>query len=181
MLTIEGDLNLANGEVTDSVVDAYLPGRPAVAFVRLYSSQCLAAGSLGHGWRHNLQLTLRRDGDFYLLGEGGGGDDRFVLNAETGIFNTNSGGYFLQFEEPFTLVKSRNGSFWRFWSSLHSTALRLHSREDIDGNRIDYFYSGDTLTGIRGSSNRLLKLSYDFAAVLSGYSFPTLRLRPTLP
>jgi RHS repeat-associated protein len=171
MLTIEGDLNLANGEVTDSAVDAYLPGRPAVAFVRLYSSQRLAAGSLGYGWRHNLQLTLRRDGDFYLLGEGGAGDDRFVLDAETGIFTTNSGGYFLQFEEPFTLVKGGNGSFWRFECSLTSSALRVHSREDIDGNRIDYFYSGDVVTGIRGSSNRLLKFSYDFSGRIIGLQF----------
>jgi hypothetical protein len=54
MLTIEADLNLVTGAVTDSVVDAYLPGRPAVAFVRSYSSKDLAAGSLGYGWRHNL-------------------------------------------------------------------------------------------------------------------------------
>ena len=84
MLTIEADLNLATGEVTDSVVDAYLPGRPTVAFVRSYSSRDLVAGSLGHGWRHNLQLTLRRDGKYYLLGGGGAGDDRFVVNPQTG-------------------------------------------------------------------------------------------------
>jgi len=85
MLTIEADLNLTTGEVTDSVVDAYLPGRPTVAFVRSYSSRDPAASSLGHGWRHNLQLTLRRDGEYYLLGGGGAGDDRFVLNPETGV------------------------------------------------------------------------------------------------
>ena len=163
MLTIEGDLKLVTGEVTDGIVDGYLPGRPAVSFVRSYSSLDLAAGSLGYGWRHNQQLSLRRDAEFYLLGEGGAGNDRFVLNPETGLFTTNSGAYVLHFEDPFTLVKSRNGSFWRFECRLTSTALRLHSREDIDGNRIQYFYTGDTLAGILGSSNRLLKFSYDFS------------------
>jgi RHS repeat-associated protein len=176
VLTIEADLNLVTGEVTDSVVDGYTPGRPTVAFVRSYSSRDLAAGSLGHGWRHNLQLTLRRDAEFYLLGGGGAGDDRFALNPETGLFTTNSGAYLLQFEEPFTLVKGRNGSFWRFESRLTATALRLHSREDIDGNRIQYFYTGDTLTGILGSSNRLLKFSYD----LSGRIVQVLFSHPSL-
>ena len=182
MLTIEADLNLATGEVTDSVVEAYLPGRPTVAFVRLYSSQNLAPGSFGHGWRHNLQLTLRRDGEFYLLGGVGAGDDRFALNPDTGIFATNSGGYFLQFEEPFTLVKSRSGSFWRFESRFTATALRLHSREDIDGNRVEYFYTGDALTGIRGSSNRVLKFMYDFSGRINGllFSHPSLSADTTL-
>jgi RHS repeat-associated protein len=176
MLTIEADLNLVTGEVTDSVVDGYLPGRPTVAFVRIYSSRDLAAGSLGYGWRHNLQLTLRCEAEFYLLGGGGAGDDRFEVNPETGLFTTNSGAYFLQFEEPFTLVKGRNGSFWRFENSLTSTALRLHSREDIDGNRIRYIYTGNTLTGILGSSHRLLKFSYD----LSGRIVRVLFSHPSL-
>jgi RHS repeat-associated protein len=182
MLTIEADLNLTTGEVTDSVVDAYLPGRPAVAFVRSYSSQDVASGSLGHGWRHNLQLTLRRDGEFYLLGGGGAGDDRLAVNPQTGIFTTNSGGYFLQFDEPFTLVKSRNGSFWRFEQRLTSNSLRPHSREDIDGNRIEYFYSADALAGIRGASNRLLKFSYDFGERIVGvvFSHPSLSADVTL-
>jgi RHS repeat-associated protein len=182
VLTIEGDLNLVTGEVTDGVVDGYLPGRPAIAFVRSYSSLDLAAGSLGHGWRHNQQLTLRRDAEFYFLGGGGAGDDRFGLNPDTGLFTTNSGAYFLQFEGPFTLVKGRNGSFWRFEGSLTSTALRLHSREDIDGNRIQYFYTGDTLTGILGSSNRLLTFSYDLSGriIQVRFSHPSLSAEVSL-
>jgi hypothetical protein len=182
MLTVEADLNLVTGEVTDSAVDAYLPGRPALAFARSYSSKDLAPGSLGIGWRHNLQLTLRRDGEYYFLGGGGAGDDRFALNPETRIFTTNSGGYLLQFEEPFILVKSRNGSFWRFEPGLTSTAFRLHSREDIDGNRIEYFYSGDALIGILSSSNRMLKFSYDSSGriVRLLFSHPSLSADATL-
>jgi RHS repeat-associated protein len=175
VLTIEADLNLVTGEVTDGVVDAYLPGRHRIAFVRSYSSRDLAAGWLGHGWRHNLQLGLRHEGEIYLLGGGGAGDDEFALNPETGLFTTNSGGYLLQFEDPFILVKARNGSFWRF-ETRFSNPFRLHSREDIDGNRIQYFYDGETLTGILGSSNRLLKFSYDLSGriVLVLFSHPSL-------
>jgi RHS repeat-associated protein len=176
VLTIEADLNLVTGEVTDSVVDGYLPGRPALAFVRSYSSRDLAAGSLGHGWRHNQQLTLRREAEFYFLGGSGAGDDRFALNPETHLFSTNSGAYFLRFEDPFTLVKARNGSFWRFESRTASADLRLHSREDIDGNKIQYFYTGETLTGILGSTDRLLKFSHD----LSGRILQILFSHPSL-
>src|SRR6476469_2688475 len=150
MLTIEADLNVVTGEVTDGVVDAYLPGRPPLNFVRSYSSRDPHRTSLGHGWRHNQELKLWRDGEFYFLGGGGAGDDQFVLNPETGLFTTNSGAYFLEFDEPFTFVKARNGSFWRFENRLTSAAVRLRSREDIDGNRIEYFYTGETLAGILG-------------------------------
>lgn len=182
MLTIEADLNLVTGEITDGSVDAYLPGRPPVAFVRSYSSKDLVSGSFGYGWRHNLQLMLRREGEDYLLGGGGAGDDRLVKNPETGLFATNSGGYFLQFEAPFILVKSTTGSFWRFEDLRTGTPLRLHSREDVDGNRTQYLYSGDALTGILNSSNRLLKFFYDWSGriIEARFSHPSLRTEVTL-
>jgi hypothetical protein len=51
MLTIEGDLNLATGEVTQGVL---MPTTWAatVSFVRIFSSRDIGAAHWAMGWKH---------------------------------------------------------------------------------------------------------------------------------
>lgn len=171
MLTIEGDLNPVTGEVSIASVEAYLPGRPPLSFLRRYSSKDLSAGPLGHGWKHNLGLALWEEGRSMVLGGGGAGNDRFSRDSETGLLTTASGAYSIQYSGPFTLVIGKNGSFWRFEPRPGSDRLRLHSREDIDGNRVELRYSGESLVTVRGSTGRQLDFSYDLAARLTSVRF----------
>jgi RHS repeat-associated protein len=161
MLNNECDLNVATGEVSQSYMDVFWPGRPPFSLLRVYSSVNPTDGPFGWGWRHNLCLSLWRDGKEMVLGGSGSGEDRFLKDGSGGL-STASGALAIEWGAA-VRVREKNGSCWWFEpaNSSYDSPFRLIAREDRDGNRLQYLYRSAQLSEVIDAEQRHLRIVYD--------------------
>ena len=64
------DVFVGTGEVVHAATDIDLRGYPGFAFRRSYSSTRSETGTLGPGWRHTWDVSLKFEADRYVVRDG---------------------------------------------------------------------------------------------------------------
>ncbi len=169
LITHDCDVNLVTGEVTQANRDLFFAGHPPLSMVRRYSSLSTERGPLGYGWQHDLVLKLSEQGGQFFFGGVGEGDDVFAFDAQSRVWHDESGEYTLYPDQGSVVINDKELSTWRFSQSPSSVGMyQLTAREDRDGNRIEYVYSGDLLVVVTDSEGRRIRLDYNAGRFLSG-------------
>jgi RHS repeat-associated protein len=168
------DLNIETGAVTQSAVDAFLPGKLPFVLVRRYSSTSLVDGPFGIGWSTSLGLSLKVEADRIVLGGAGRGDDEFprlqgesVLKDATGSLTLSASAIEVPAQRGLyrvLLVTESTGKSWVFDSQPSPTGEhRLLRRRDFDGNEIRFEYDHTSRFPVRvlDSVGREVHLRYE--------------------
>ncbi len=168
---------LHSGEVTQSAIDASLPGRGIpVAFERAYRNQTIGSGPLGPGWDHNYRMRLRAlpNGDVELY-DGRGRREAFRSEEAGGL--RPPAGWFVELKRlssGFELILTDHSTI-RF--DAHGRMVSLRDRlkiADDAGNELRFRYdASDRLTAIEDDLGQLHKLTYDAAGRLTRFTDAT--------
>lgn len=162
-------VNLATGSFTAHADDLALPGRLLpLAFTRWYNAADTTIGSLGPGWTHAYNWSLRDSGARVEVRRGDGRRDTFTRNAD--------GSYARPPDLFDTLTRSPDGSFTLTLPSQasydFSASGQLARIREPAGNQIALGYSGANLILITDTAGRAVTLTYDAAGHLTTLSDP---------
>ena len=151
-------VNTTTGQFTLPETDVSIPGRgPGLTFGRTYNSGRLVDGPLGYGWTHNYdtRLSTFTHGEALVV-DGTGRSDLYSPNGQGG-YNTPPGHYA-------TLVHNGDGT-WTLTEKdqtrkTFSSAGKLTSLADSNGNSVSLSYSGGLLTQVSEPGGRSLSFGY---------------------
>lgn len=153
-------------------LDAFYPapGLP-LAFLRVAPSpieQRFRLGSLGRGWVHIYDYSLRVDADGSVTVREPWGQERVFLSAGNGTFSSAEAGEhaILMRAGQGYLLKERDGF------TLSFAVNRLAYLEDTNGNRLTMAYTGSVLTSITHSNGDHLTIQYNARGRIDSISDP---------
>lgn len=154
-------VNIATGEVTSHAVDLRLPGYIPLVLSRTYRSGALMPGPFGFGWRINLDAHLRFGEQWALVRDFAGREVLFeavpvgkeVKDAASGLTLQHHEDRFVAFSSPVLRMVFEK-------RDAHHDVIPLDRMEDLNGNRIRFFYSGPRLTRLVDTLGRRVVLTY---------------------
>lgn len=139
-----------------------------------YNSLDPANGSLGRGWSHNYDMSLKENTEgSVLISEPNWKYDYFTLT--NGTYTASPGNYS-------TLAKKTDGTFslTQKDGQVYSFANgKVASIVDRNANTTTFTYNGNNLATVTDSSGRLVSLSYDAANHLTSITDPSGNVYPT--
>jgi RHS repeat-associated protein len=135
------------------------PGLP-LAFLRLAPSsieQRFLFGTLGRGWAHNYEYSVRVDSDGSVAVREPWGQERLFLFSGNGAFSAAEAG------EHATLTRAGQSYMLmeRDGFALSFASNRLAYLEDTNGNRLTMGYTGGALTSVTHSNGDHLTIHYN--------------------
>lgn len=154
-------VNVANGETSIEVVDLRLPGFIPLVLARTYHSGNKDIGLLGAGWSSTLDKSLQVMSDRIRYKDGSGQSfffrrteqGRQVVHEETGMLLQHHPDAFVVYLSPLVQHVFRKRSMGR-------GTISIDRIEDLNGNKIQFFYQESRLVGITDSAGRQLRFSY---------------------
>jgi RHS repeat-associated protein len=164
-------VDLADGHTVLSRTDITIPGVVApLDFTRTYSSAGMrSAGSVGAGWGHNWEMSLRveTDGTITLsAGSGGGGMFTWSGTAPGGVVEYKpQAGYHgtLTYRNGEFDYVSKEGTRFHYVSpdvAGSAAGFRLSYIEDTNGNRVTLTYDRTKLVKVTDPVGRFLAFTY---------------------
>jgi RHS repeat-associated protein len=170
LLSFGSSAHLASGNLSYS--QELLSSRGSALLLGLslyYNSLDPVNGSLGRGWSHDYDTSLKENADgTVLISEGNWHYQYFTLHG--GVYVPQTGNYS-------TLVKNSNGSFTltsrEGQVTSFSNAGRLVSLGDRNGNTQKFSYSGNNLSSVTDQSGRTAVFSYNSANHLTSITDPS--------
>lgn len=133
-----------------------------------YNSLDPVKGSLGRGWSHNYDLSLKENSNGSVLISEGNWKHKYYTLAN-GVYSGRTGNYS-------TLVKNSDGSFtlthkdgqvYTFANGKIATII------DRNGNTTTFAYSSDNLATVTDPSGRVITFAYDSANHLTSVADPS--------
>jgi len=171
------ELAKASGSISPHPVlaaglDAFYPepGLP-LAFLRIAPSpieQRFRFGTLGRGWAHNYEYSVRADSDGSVAVREPGGQERLFLSTGNGALSAAAAA------EHATLTRAGQGYTLRERDGfvLGFVANRLAYLEDTNGNRLTLGYTSNALTSITHSNGDHLTIHYNASGRIERVSDP---------
>jgi len=161
--------NVANGNLSHSQQLFSSKGTFPTSLTLYYNSLDPHNGSLGLGWSHDYDISLKENSDgSVLISEGNWKYQRYTLN--NGTYTGRAGNYS-------TLVKNSNGTFTLTTKdgqvSLFAANGTLTSIADRNGNTQTFTYSGGNLATVTDPAGRAITFAYDSANHLTSFTDPS--------
>lgn len=159
-VTLGSSANVASGNLFNSQSLFSTNGTGLAANISLYyNSLDSHSASLGTGWSHSYDISLKQNSNgSVVLHEGSG--KRKLYTLSNGVYASQPGDYA-------TLVKNSNGTFTltqKDGTKYNFTAGgSISSMADRNGNTISFAYAGGNLTTITDPAGRITTLTYDAA------------------
>lgn len=153
-------VNTALGNYTYKHIDLKIPGRGlGLEISRNYNSQDSYNGPLGYGWTYTYNMLLQIDSQGNVTVKYPDGHQESYSANSDGTFTPAWGGIYN------TLVKNSDSTYTLTDKTRtrynFTSAGKLISVIDKNGNTTSLTYTGTNLTGITGPAGRSLSLSYD--------------------
>ena len=156
--------NLSHSQTLFSTRGGSLPSNMTL----YYNSLDPANGSLGRGWNHNYDVTLKENSDGSLLIREG--------NWRHKSYTFGGGVYSGQPGNNSTLIKNTDGTFTLTHKDGQAYVFsggKLASITDRNGNTLNHAYSGNNLTTVTDPSGRVVSFTYDAANHLTSITDPS--------
>ena len=150
-------VNTAIGNFTHEHTDLTFKGRGFdFVFKRFYNSLDAYQGVVGHGWTHNYNIVLTRDGNVVSIKFGDGREEFYVrqpdgsYSSQPGVFN----------------VLEENGGVLTLTDKMQTSYVfdgsdRLSSMSDRNGNTVSLAYIDNLLSVVTDPVGREVHFAYD--------------------
>ena len=159
----EDPVYLASGEFYETSIDLTdaTVGGPGWRLQRTYRSQSPVHTSMGHGWVHNYQLALVRDGDGWRYRNENGSHEYF-RPLSPGLFQS-AGASRLRITADARIIRMHDGTLYTF---VPTTGLadqsRLEHIESPGGARLSFSYDlAGRIVQVRNGAGNAARYSYD--------------------
>ena len=175
----DGDpVDMTNGNYVDDVEELKIYGPSGLSMIRHYNSRYLQPGSLGIGWTHNFEISLRQDGDMMVFVQGDQTQEGFFRESSKLYRNASGGMEYLSVEESDIVLHASGGKKYHFnpqgkldrityLSRIRDLAFfyeegRLIRAEDFFGNYLEYHYTEDgILESVSDHTGRKVSFEYE--------------------
>jgi RHS repeat-associated protein len=138
------NVNIATGELLRYHVDLFLPGYIPVEITRTFKSGVRVAGIAGRGWRVNLLMTLRHEGNDLVLFDENGVETHLARAPDMGrsVFANTDAGMRAVYDDQEVILDRGDGRRYRFPAGANQLGQRpLASMEDRHANKVSFQYS----------------------------------------
>lgn len=156
--------NLSHSQTLFSTRGSTMPAQ----FDLYYNSLDPDNGSLGRGWSHNYDITLKENSDGSVLIREGNWRHKYYTLTE-GVYSGqpgNTSALIKHTDGSFTLTH-KDGQIFRF------SGGKLASITDRNGNALNLAYSGNNLSSVTDPSGRAIAFAYDSANHLTSVTDPS--------
>lgn len=161
--------HMANGNLSHSqTLFSTRGGISPVQMTLYYNSLDATNGSMGRGWSHNYDLTLKENSDGSVLISEGNWRNKYYMLA--------NGAYSSQVDNNSTLVKNTEATFTLTHKDgqLYTFANgKVASITDRNGNTTSFAYSSGNLATVTDPSERVISFAYDAANHLTSLTDPS--------
>ena len=170
--TSKDPVNLATGNYTYNHVDLQIPGRGLpFEFQRYYNSKATASTGLplGYGWTdsYNIGLTVSPSNNAVVIAFGDGHSEMYATNG--------AGGYFSQ-PGIYNVLTAGGGSYTLTTKEQQkynfNPSGQLTSIVDKNNNAITLAYTGNNLTSITNTVERVISFAYNANNCLTNITDP---------